>query len=261
MKKKIIWLVLIIVLSTQSVILSGCVAPNDVRIYEDEIIESLKNDYEIVLKENYGTFKLSKGIKNYPYLKDYEKVDEKLSKWAGVLRVLYIKTDKGEDKFVYFPNEIAKKSIKVNGEKITAETKDYIYITDFPFTYTYDEIYEQCSFIADINLKSEMLNAFNKTIGNIYLHIYPIDRKISFNDFTNEEATLINSKLVDKELVFTLGALYNNNSSYYYFFFIKENDTDNLFIYKEGVNHTNSKIIYPSEMSKDAFISHLNTLN
>ena len=260
MKKKIICLVLIVILCLQSAILSSCLAPNDVRIDKEQIIESLKNDYGINIEKEYGSSNLYSNMKkDYPNLLYYEEVEEKLSKWTNNLSILYIKTDKGEDKFVYHPRSIAKKSIKVNGEKVYAEIKDYIYITDFPFTYTYDEIYEQCEEIVDVNIKDELLAALeNSSIR--YETIYP-NKKSMFDNFTNEEAILINSLLIDKHLVLTCYFKYTTKYYYYSFFYIQESSENKLYIYKEAtMDSTDSKVIYPSSMTKDAFINHLKTL-
>ena len=261
MKKKVrlilLSLTLIVILGFS---LSSCLGPNTRRIGEDEIIESLETDYGINVEKNYCSFNLQGG--DNLGLLDYGKAKEKLNKWADNLSVLYIKTDKGEDKFVYYPRSIAKVSIKENGQTIYAEIKDYIYISDFPFTYTYDEIKQQCSEITDEDIKNEMLNAFNNGVGCLYRYLYPIAYKTSFQSFSNEEATLINSHLVDKELVFMIPAKYNDKMYYYYFFYIKEGSDINLYIYREAWQNINenSKIIYPSSMTKDEFINHLKTL-
>ena len=254
MKKKIIWLALIIVLSFQSVILLGCVGSNDILVYEEDIITSLENDYGIIVDKNYGFMNLYGDNLN---LLGYDKAKEKIGKWTDNLRAFCIKTSESEDKFVYYPNGIAKKSIKENGKKVYAEIKDYIYIADFPFTYTYDEIKTQCEGIADENLKSEVLNI----IENASIYIY-FKGNTYFHSFTTEDKSLIINKTTDKEFVFTIGAKYDDKMYYYYFFCIKESGFDKLYIYREAWQNSseNSKIIYPSAMTKDAFINHLKTL-
>jgi len=257
MKKKvrliILSLALIIILSFS---LSSCLGPNTRRIGEDEIIESLKNDYGITIEKEYCLFNLSKDIKEYTQFDDYQNIDNKLSKWSNNISVLYIKTDKGEDKFIYCLIGSVKKSVKENGKTVNAEIKDYIYITDFPFTYTYDDIKAQCEGIADEDIKNEMLNAFDNVDGCSYWSIYP--KKTVFRTFNEEEAILINSHLVDKELIFTI----TTSPYYYYFFYVKEGNDIKLYIYKEEhkLNPDLGSIIYPSSMTKDEFINHLKTL-
>jgi len=250
--KKVLGLSLIIIFLFG--ILAGCEFGNYMRLTDYDIIDSLEHDYGLVVEKNYCFFDLSEDILKYTQFADYQEIDKKLSKWSNSIVVSYMKIDDSKskleiaDKFI-FSNRLPKKHIKINGKKLYAEIKDYIYISDFPFTYTYDEMKVQCEGIADENIKNELLSAFRNSTSSFYADL----KGNSFlNNFTNEDKILINDLSVEKGFVFIL--------SNYYFFYIKESGLDKLYIYKEYNNGADSQIIYPSSMTKEAFINHLKTL-
>ena len=122
---------------------------------KEEVLVSLKEDFGINVETEFIEFKVTRS--NDLKMLYYNEINEKLAlsgDFRDGLNVLYIKTDEGKHKFVYYTPHLKNRG----GMIFTAQ--DGIYISDYPFQNTIDDIYGKIQLIADTTLKERLSENF-----------------------------------------------------------------------------------------------------
>ena len=214
--------VIIMALGFLAALLSACGSGriDDVRgtteLTKEEVLVSLKEDFGINVETEFIEFKVTRS--NDLKMLYYNEINEKLAlsgDFMDGLNVLYIKTDEGNHKFVYYVPRLR------NRGGMIFSAKDGIYIADYPFQYTIDDIYEKTQLIADTTLK-----------GRLYADFYN-----DFTDFASFYSIAANQRIryvYDDIYFFVFGT---NPKTYMVMF------QDELYIIE------NQKCIYPKNMS------------
>jgi len=122
---------------------------------KEDVLTSLKEDFGINVETEFAEFKVThtNDLKSLYH----NEITEKLAlsgDFRDGLNVLYIKTDEGKHKFVYYTPRLR------NRGGMTFSAKDGIYITDYPLQYTIDDIFEKTELIADALIKDRVSENF-----------------------------------------------------------------------------------------------------
>jgi len=138
---------------------------NDARgateLSKEDVLISLKEDFGINVETEFIEFKVTRS--NDLKMLYYNEINEKLAlsgDFRDGLNVLYIKTDEGKHKFVYYTPRL-----KNRGGMIFS-AKDGIYVTDYPFSCTIDELYEKILLIEDVDLRDSIKDDFYDKFSN-----------------------------------------------------------------------------------------------
>ena len=167
MRNSLKGMVIIMAVGFLAAFLSACGSGviNDARgtteLSKEDVLVSLKEDFGINVETEFIEFKVTRS--NDLKMLYYNEINEKLAlsgDFRDGLNVLYIKTDEGKHKFVYYAPHL-----KSRGGMIFS-AKDGIYISDYPFQNTIDDIYEKTQLIADTTLKERLSeNFYNEFTG------------------------------------------------------------------------------------------------
>ena len=167
MKNIVKGIVIIMATGFLAAFLSACGSGviNDARgtteLSKEEVLVSLKEDFEMNVETEFIEFKVTRS--NDLKMLYYNEINEKLAlsgDFRDGLNVLYVKTDEGKHKFVYYTPHL-----KNRGGMIFS-AKDGIYITDYPFNCNIDELYEKVLLIEDMDLRDSIKDDFYGKLTN-----------------------------------------------------------------------------------------------
>ena len=214
-------------LGNLTAILSACGLRETTPLTKEEVLVSLKTDYNINVVTVFSEFRVTRS--NDLKLLYFNQMNDKLTLSGNPsdgYNVLYIKTDRGEHKFVYYvPNLVSR-----GGMEFTA--MDGIYITAFPFEHTLDDIYEKFLLIENKELRDSIKDVFYSNFSSF----------ASFNIiFHNEKVRYV----YENDYFFS----FNLNSKTYMIIMGNE-----LYIVKDG------ECVYPSQMSLPALLIRFDSI-
>ena len=117
------------------------------------MLKSVREDFGITIETEFTEFEITRS--NELKLLYYDALNEKLAANGGMkdgIRVIYIKTDIGEHKFIYYVPHLK--------EYAGSAAKDGIVIADYPFQKTIDDIYEKTQLITDDKSEEKLSQNF-----------------------------------------------------------------------------------------------------
>ena len=156
MRNSLKGVMIIVALGLLATLLSACGdARGTTELSKADVLVSLKEDFGIIVETEFIEFKVTR--LNDLKMLYYNEINEKLAlsgDFRDGLNVLYIKTDEGKHKFVYYTPHL------INRDGMIFSAKDGIYITDYPFNCNIDELYEKVLLIEDIDLSDSIKNDF-----------------------------------------------------------------------------------------------------
>jgi|GEM_PF-4700757 len=146
--------------SLMATALGGCGFRGTRELSKEDVLESVKKDFGITVEAEFAEFEITRS--NELKLLYYDAINEKLAANGDMkdgIRVIYVKTDTGEHKFVYYVPHLKEYAYTDNARGKSA-AKDGVIIADYPFQNTLDEIYEKTQQIADATLKERLSENF-----------------------------------------------------------------------------------------------------
>jgi hypothetical protein len=161
MRKAMKGIVIIMALGFLTGLLSACGSREIKELSKKDVLVSLKEDFGIGVETVFIEFRVTHS--NDLKMLYFNEISEKLAAsgdFRDGLNVLYIKTDEGEHKFVYYTPRL------INRGGMIVSVKDGIYITDYPFNYTIDELYEQVLLIDNVDLRDSIKGDFYDKFSN-----------------------------------------------------------------------------------------------
>ena len=180
--------------------LGGCGFRSMRGLSKKEVLESVKKDFGITVEREFAEFEITRS--NELKLLYYDAINEKLAANGDMkdgIRVIYVKTDDGEHKFIYYVPHLKEYAYTEN-YKAKSVAKDGIVIADYPFQNTLDDIYEKTQQITDAALKerlSENLYSNFKGFTSFYSIVknqrirYVFDNTYFFVFGTNTETYMV----------------------------------------------------------------------
>jgi len=167
MRNSLKGMVIIMAVGFLAAFLSACGSGviNDARgtteLSKEDVLVSLKEDFGINVETEFIEFKVTRS--NDLKMLYYSEINEKLAlsgDFRDGLNVLYIKTDEGQHKFVYYTPRLK------NRGGMIFKAQDGIYITDYPFKCTIDELYKKVLLIEDVDLRDSINDDFYGKFAN-----------------------------------------------------------------------------------------------
>ena len=220
-------LILVMLIGNLATVLSACSLREKRPLTKAEVLVSLKTAYNINVETVFSEFKVTRN--NDLKMLYFNEMNDKLTLCGDPndgYNVLYIKTDKGEHKLVYYvPNLVNR-----GGIRFTA--KDGICITEFPLDYTLDDLYEKVLLIEDEKLKDSIKDVFYNKFASF----------ASFNTIFHNHAVRY---------------VYDND----YFFAFDLSPKTYMIIMGDGLYIVKDKqCVYPSQMSLGALLVRFDSI-
>ena len=156
--RKIIMLSLLTSLAAAA--FGGCSFRNTRELGKEEVLESVQKDFGVTIETEFAEFEITRS--NELKLLYYDAISEKLAANGDLndgVQVIYIKTDNGEHKFVYYVPRL-KEYAYTNSVRAVSAAKDGIVIADYPFPNTLDDVYGKIQQIDDVTLKERLSENF-----------------------------------------------------------------------------------------------------
>ena len=161
--------------------LGGCSFRSTRLLDKEEVLESVNKDLGITIETEFAEFQITRS--NELKLLYYDAINEKFAANGDLkdgIRVIYIKTDDGEHKFVYYVPHLKEYAYTEN-TRVRSSAKDGIIVADYPFANTIDDIYEKAQLITDTEINERLTeNLYGDFTGFASFYSIVKNQRISY---------------------------------------------------------------------------------